>query len=76
MNLVERFFADLTADCVREGSFESVRDLIDAIDEFLAVRNEEPKRYGGPKGKISCERSKKQKPCWIELLTVNYITRH
>ena len=45
MNLVERFFADLTADCVREGSFESVRDLIDAIDEFLAVRNQEPKRY-------------------------------
>ena len=45
MNLVERFFADLTADCVREGSFESVRDLIDAIGEFLAVRNEELKRY-------------------------------
>ena len=45
MNLVERFFADLTADCVREGSFESVRELIEAIDEFLAVRNEEPKRY-------------------------------
>lgn len=45
MNLVERFFADLTADCVREGSFESVRNLIKAIDEFLAVRNEEPKRY-------------------------------
>lgn len=45
MNLIERFFADLTNDCVREGSFESVRELIDAIDEFLAVRNEEPKRY-------------------------------
>lgn len=45
MNLVERFFADLTNDCVREGSFESVRKLIDAIDEFLAVRNEAPKRY-------------------------------
>jgi transposase len=45
MNLVERFFADLTEDCVREGSFESVRELIAAIDEFLAVRNEEPKRY-------------------------------
>jgi transposase len=45
MNLVERFFADLTEDCVREGSFESVRKLIEAIDEFLAVRNEEPKRY-------------------------------
>ncbi|MBI3684015.1 MAG: IS630 family transposase [Acidobacteria bacterium] len=45
MNLVERFFADVTGDCVREGSFESVRALIEAIDEFLAVRNEEPKRY-------------------------------
>ena len=45
MNLVERFFADLTGDCVREGSFASVRELIEAIDEFLAVRNEEPKRY-------------------------------
>jgi transposase len=45
MNLVERFFADLTGDCVREGSFASVRELVEAIDEFLAVRNEEPKRY-------------------------------
>lgn len=45
MNLVERFFADLTGDCVRDGSFASVRALIAAIDEFLAVRNEAPKRY-------------------------------
>jgi transposase len=45
MNLVERFFADLTRDCVREGSFASVRELIDAIEEFLAVRNAQPKRY-------------------------------
>jgi hypothetical protein len=45
MNRVERFFADLTVDCVRDGSFQSVRDLIEAIDEFLAVRNEQPKRY-------------------------------
>jgi transposase len=45
MNLVERFFADLTQDCVREGSFESVREPIEAIDEFLAARNEGPKRY-------------------------------
>jgi len=44
MNLVERFFADLTEDCVRDRSFESVREL-EAINEFLAVLNEEPKRY-------------------------------
>jgi hypothetical protein len=29
MNLVERFFANLTADCVREGGFAGVRELID-----------------------------------------------
>jgi hypothetical protein len=34
MNLVERFFADLTQDCVREGSFESVRELIE-VDRRL-----------------------------------------
>jgi transposase len=45
MNLVERFFADLTQDCVREGSFRSVKQLIEAIEEFLEVRNQEPKRY-------------------------------
>jgi len=45
MNLVERFFADLTQDCVREGSFRSVKQLIEAIEEFLEVRNQQPKRY-------------------------------
>lgn len=45
MNLVERFFADLTGDCIREGSFKSVRDLIEAIEEYLADRNANPKRY-------------------------------
>ncbi len=28
LNLVERFFADLTRDVVREGSFRSVRHLV------------------------------------------------
>lgn len=45
LNLVERFFADLTEDCVREGSFTGVRQLVRAIEEYLAVRNEEPRRY-------------------------------
>jgi transposase len=45
MNLVERFFADLTGDCIREGSFQSVRELIEAIEEYLADRNANPKRY-------------------------------
>jgi transposase len=45
MNLIERFFADITNDCIREGSFQSVRELVDAIEEYLAERNENPKRY-------------------------------
>lgn len=45
LNLIERFFADLTQDAVRGGSFTSVRQLIVAIEEYLALRNLEPKRY-------------------------------
>jgi hypothetical protein len=45
MNRIERFFADLTNDCVREGSFQSVQELIAAIEAYLAARNENPKRY-------------------------------
>jgi len=45
MNLIERFFAALTNDCIREGSFQSVRQLVAAIEQFLADRSENPKRY-------------------------------
>lgn len=45
MNLVERFFRDLTEDAIREGSFTSVRELQTAIEEYLAQRNLAPKRY-------------------------------
>jgi len=45
MNLVERFFADLTRDVVREGSFSSVWALVRDIETYLAARNENPKPY-------------------------------
>ena len=45
LNLVERFFADITQDAIRDGSFTSVRQLIVAIEDYLALRNEQPKRY-------------------------------
>lgn len=45
MNLVERFFGELTADCIRDGSFQSVDELADSIMEYLAARNKDPKRY-------------------------------
>jgi transposase len=45
MNLVERFFRDLSEDALREGSFTHVRELESAIEEYLAQRNLAPKRY-------------------------------
>ena len=45
LNLVERFFADLTAQVVREDSFGSVRELTGAIENYLAGRNLTPKPY-------------------------------
>jgi hypothetical protein len=45
MNLVERFFRDLTVDCVRDGSFTSVEDLIRAMEAYLAERDLNPVRY-------------------------------
>lgn len=45
MNLVERFFRDLTEDVVREGSFCSTEELSRAIADYLAERNLNPKRY-------------------------------
>jgi transposase len=45
MNMVERFFRDLTQDVVREGSFRSVKELASAIEGYLAQRNSSPRRY-------------------------------
>ena len=44
LNLVERFFRDLT-DFVTERSFASVGELSEAIIGFLAEHNKNAKRY-------------------------------
>ena len=45
LNMVERFFRDLTQQAVVNGSFQSVRDLVEAIDAYLAHHNLRAKRY-------------------------------
>jgi len=45
LNLVERWFGELTSKRVRRGSFSSVKDLQKAIGEFLAAWNENPKPF-------------------------------
>src|SRR6266478_3033713 len=43
LNLVERWFRELSTQCIHRGSFFSVDDLKAAIQEFLASWNEDPK---------------------------------
>ena len=43
LNMVERFFRDLTTNRIRRGVFHSEADLIAAIDEYLEVHNANPK---------------------------------
>lgn len=45
LNLVERWFADLTEKRVRRGTFRSTRELEHAILEYIAVGNEDPKPF-------------------------------
>ena len=45
LNLVERFFRDLSQDVVLPGSFASVGDLVDSIWAYLEERNLQPVRY-------------------------------
>ncbi len=45
MNLVERFFGELTEEVIRDGSFENVRELVNDIEDYLVDRNLHPKPY-------------------------------
>src|SRR5438445_627913 len=45
LNLVERWFGELTRKAVRRGAFVSVADLIQAIEAFLAAWNVKPKPF-------------------------------
>ena len=45
LNLVERWFRELTSKRIRRDSFHSVDDLITAIKEFLDAWNDNPKPF-------------------------------
>jgi len=45
MNLVERFFTDITSDVIREGSFSYLKELEKVIENYLSERNEKLRRY-------------------------------
>ena len=45
MNLVERWFRELTDKALRRGVFNSVPDLIAKFQEYLDAHNDEPKPF-------------------------------
>jgi transposase len=45
LNMVERFFRDLTDKAIKRGSFYNVNDLIGAITEYINKYNQNPKPF-------------------------------
>jgi hypothetical protein len=45
LNMVERFFRDLTTQQLRRGIFTSVPELIETIDGYINKHNKNPKPF-------------------------------
>ena len=45
LNIVERFFRDLTVKRIRRGIFHNVGDLVNAIRDYIDQHNQKPKPY-------------------------------
>lgn len=45
LNMVERWFRDLTVKRIRRGSFTSVPDLINTINDYLDAHNQKPRTF-------------------------------
>lgn len=45
LNLVERWFGEITRKRIRRGSFKSVKELIEAINQYIRHNNENPKPF-------------------------------
>lgn len=45
LNMIERFFRDLTCNSVRRGVFHSVPELVATIEGYIAQHNQQPKPF-------------------------------
>ena len=45
LNMVERFFRDITVGRLRNGVFRSVGELVEAIDQYISGHNKNPKPF-------------------------------
>ncbi len=49
LNLVERWFGEITRKRIRRGSFKSVPELIQAIEDYIHANNKNPKPFAWTK---------------------------
>lgn len=72
LNLVERFFRDLSEDVVLPGSFSSVKELVEAIFKYLAERNLHPHRYEWrAEGKVTLEKIRRAREALAREMSIN-----
>src|SRR3989454_10620117 len=45
LNLVERWFGEITRKRIRRGAFKSVKELIEAIENYVKTNNQNPKPF-------------------------------
>ena len=45
INQIERWFAEITCKRIHRGTFHSVRDLIDAINDYIRIYNKNPRPF-------------------------------
>ena len=45
LNMVERWFRDLTDKCIRRGSFDNVKELTASIMDYIAEHNADPRSF-------------------------------
>lgn len=45
LNLVERWFGEITRKRIRRGTFQSVAELIEAIEDYIQINNANPKPF-------------------------------
>jgi hypothetical protein len=48
LNMIERFFRDLTVNRIRHGVFRNVIELVESIEDSFAQHNNNPKPSSGP----------------------------
>ena len=71
LNLVERFFRDLSQDVITPGSFGSVKELVEAIWKYLEERNLNPVRYEWrAEGKVILEKIQRSREALARRMNV------